>query len=249
MQLAPAQEPGRALAVKQASTVDVEHLARGPAGGVGQQEADRTGDVVGMSEAAERQQCRLALLLLALPQRSRHVRGHQSGGDRVDADSARSQLVGQAADEHLERRLARAIGRDLGLDAVAADGRHRDDRAAIVQPVSDRRLRERHRRPRVAQHRGPERVRFDVEQRAEGRVDGDGVDDEVKVAEVVDGRFDERLRTTRPGDVAGDGEHVMAVCAQFGRHLVKRAGITSVEHDLRPRARQTRGGGAPDPLR
>src|SRR4029077_7941037 len=69
------------------SAVHVQHVAGDRAGGGGREEAPRRSHVIGRGDAADRDHGRVERLLL-LPEASRHLSLHETGGDRVHRHTA-----------------------------------------------------------------------------------------------------------------------------------------------------------------
>ena len=125
---------------------------------VREQVGGRRADVVGVDVAVQRR----ALLDDRLHRReagdrARRERAHRAGGDRVDADVLLAEVPGEVAHGRVERRLRDAHHVVVRHRALAAEVRHRHDRAAAA------RLHQRLRRARARD----ERVRADVERQPE----------------------------------------------------------------------------------
>ncbi len=130
----------------------------------------------------------------------------RSGGDRVDTDAARPQIVGEVSDDRLERGLRDAGDVVVRYDLRSAQIRERHDRRVVVQVIVQR------------VHESDERVRRDIQRQGEAvarRVvdrareivfldEGDRVDEDVELAELFGERRARRGERRVVRDVALD---------------------------------------------
>src|SRR5438309_1923064 len=172
--------------------------------------------------------------LLRLDQHLGELRLHQARRDRVDPDAEGSQLPGQRARDIDERRLARVVSACHRLRSDAGDRRHVDDAAAVllhprVACQADHAQRRQHIR---VEHLLHHRL-VGVEERAELRVGGRVVHQDVETSGSLHDRAHDRRGFVMPSHVTGCRIGAPAGAGDRADGLFARVGVAAVDRDLR----------------
>jgi hypothetical protein len=190
----------------QQAAVDAQHLTSDVRGFGAGQERHRVGDVIGVTDARERD----LLEQLGASRLGEVLGGHvgvdEAGRHRVDGDAAPRQLLGQRGGEADEAGLRRGVRGLAGVAVLADDRRDVDDATGVLgaQEQDGRGPRAVERAAEVDLQRALPLVVLVAEEQA---VDGDAgvVDQDVEAAVVLADGLDRLGRRGAVGDVeAGD---------------------------------------------
>ena len=176
-----------------------------PAVVLGQQRGDGGADVVGQAGPAERGDAgdEGVDLLVVAHRAAAEIGFDRAGGDRVDRDAARPELLGEVARQHFDRALHRRIGRIAGQGEAREAARDIHDPAAVGDQRQQRLGEEEH----AFEMDVHQPVEIGFGRFGERRVDADAgvVDEEVEVRAAPLGRqrlFQIGGESGEAGDVA-----------------------------------------------
>src|SRR5260221_1088443 len=197
-----------------------DKLAGDPLGVARSQKGGDAGNVINLADAAERGLRDSAGLEVGADEACGvYAFGlDHAGGDGVDADLLRAKFVGEDASDGVDRALGSGVDRAVGRRQAADGGADVDDAGAFAQ-VLDGSL------------RGEQETEdVDVEDLVvvifcegfDGQelVDAGVVDQDVEVAEVLDGCVDEALSLSGLGHVAMDGDGFATGGRDGGDHSI-----------------------------